>query len=74
MDTQFIIPPDFVPFGVETRTHHQQQFVNVLYSDGHAVSLSNADGRYSVALNDFPSLMNAFSIILGAMEKADTAQ
>jgi prepilin-type N-terminal cleavage/methylation domain-containing protein/prepilin-type processing-associated H-X9-DG protein len=74
MDTQFIVSPDFAQFGVYTRTHHQQQIVNVLYSDGHAVSVSNADGRYNVMLNDYPSLTNAFSVILGVMEKADVAQ
>ena len=74
MDTQFIVCPDFAPFGVVTRTHHGQQAVNVLYSDGRAISVSNADGRYNVALDDFQSLNNAFSVILGVMEQADVAQ
>ena len=74
MDTQFLVSPDFAQFGVVTRTHHRQQIVNVLFSDGRAVSVSNSDGRYSVALDDFQSLNNAFSVILGAMEQADVAQ
>jgi prepilin-type N-terminal cleavage/methylation domain-containing protein len=74
MDTQFIVSPDFAQFDVNTRTHHQQQIVNVLYSDGRAVSISNSDGRYNVTLEDYQSMTNAFSIILGAMEQADVAQ
>ena len=74
MDTQFIVSPDFGQFGIVTRTHHQQYIVNVLYADGNAASVSNADGRYNVALNDYPSLTNAFSVILGVMEQADVAQ
>ena len=74
MDTQFIVSQDFAQFGVTTRTHHGQQIVNVLYSDGHAVSVSNSDGSYNVALNDFQSLNNAFSVILGALEQADAVQ
>jgi prepilin-type N-terminal cleavage/methylation domain-containing protein len=74
MDTQFIVSSDFGQFGVTTRTHHQQQTVNVLYSDGRAVSVSNADGRYNVTLNDYQSMTNAFSVILGVMEQADVVQ
>ena len=74
MDTQFIVSPDFAQFGITTRTHHQQQLVNVLYSDGRAASVSNSDGRFNVKLNDYPSLTNAFSVILGVMEQADVAQ
>ena len=74
MDTQFIVSPDFAQFGVYTRTHHQQQIVNVLYSDGRAISVSNADGRYNVSLDSYDSMTNAFSVILGAFEQADVAQ
>ncbi len=74
MDTQFTVSPDFAQFGIYTRTHHQQQIVNVLYSDGRAVSVSNADGRYNVTLDNYDAMTNAFSVILGAMEQADVAQ
>jgi prepilin-type N-terminal cleavage/methylation domain-containing protein len=74
MDTQFTVSSAFAQFGVNTRTHHQQLFVNVLYSDGHASSVSNADGSYNVTLNDYQSMTNAFSLILGALEQADVAQ
>jgi prepilin-type processing-associated H-X9-DG protein len=74
MDTQFIVSPDFGQFGIATRTHHQQYIVNVLYADGHGASVSNSDGRYNVALDDYQSLTNAFSVILGVMEQADAAK
>ena len=74
MDTQFFVSPDFAQFGITTRTHHQQQLVNVLYSDGRAASLSNTDGRYNVTLDDYQSMTNAFSVILGVMEQADVVQ
>jgi prepilin-type processing-associated H-X9-DG protein len=74
MDTQFMVSPDFAQFGVYPRTHHQQQIVNVLYSDGHGSSVSNADGRYNVSLDDYDSMTNAFSVILGVMEQADVSQ
>ena len=74
MDTQFVVSPALAQFGITTRTHHQQQFVNVLFSDGSAVSVSNDDGLYTVTLDDYQSMNNAFSIILGVMEQADVAQ
>ncbi len=74
MDTQFIVSPDFGQFGIETRTHHQQHIVNVLFADGHANSVSNDDSRFNVELNDYQSLTNAFSVILGVMELADLAK
>ncbi|MGA2034970.1 MAG: type II secretion system protein [Thermoguttaceae bacterium] len=71
MDTQFVVSPDFAQFGITPRTHHQMDLTNVLFSDGHAESLSNADGRFTVNLDDYQSLTNAFDRILGAIEKAD---
>ncbi len=46
-------------------------FVNVLYSDGHAVTLSNADARFTVNLDDYQSLTRAVDRILGVLERAD---
>jgi prepilin-type processing-associated H-X9-DG protein len=74
MDTQFLVSDGFLQFGITPRTNHQQQSVNVLYSDGHAVSLSNADGRFTVSLNNYQAMENAFSVILGVLEQADVAQ
>jgi hypothetical protein len=74
MDTQFVVADSFAPFGIVPRTHHQQQWANALYSDGHAVSLSNSDGRYTVNLDNYQVLTNAFDRILAVLEQADVAQ
>jgi prepilin-type processing-associated H-X9-DG protein len=71
MDTQFLVPDGFSVFGITPRTHHRQLSVNVLYSDGHATTLSNVDGRYTVNLDSYPALTNAFDRILGMLERAD---
>jgi prepilin-type N-terminal cleavage/methylation domain-containing protein len=71
MDSQFLVPTGFAAFGITPRTHHQQLSVHVLYSDGHAASLSNADGRFAVNLDDYQALTNAFDRILGVLERAD---
>jgi prepilin-type N-terminal cleavage/methylation domain-containing protein/prepilin-type processing-associated H-X9-DG protein len=73
MDTQFLVPAGFTAFGITPRTHHRQDWVNVLYADGHAATLSNADGRFTVNLDDYQSLTNAFDRILGVLEQADVA-
>jgi prepilin-type N-terminal cleavage/methylation domain-containing protein/prepilin-type processing-associated H-X9-DG protein len=73
MDTQFLVPDGFAEFGITPRTHHGQDWVNVLYADGHAATLSNADGQFTVNLNDYQSMTNAFSVILGVLEQADVA-
>ena len=74
IDTQFLVSDDFASFGITPSTHHDQISANVLYSDGHAVSLSNADGRFTVNLNSYQTMENAFSVILGALEQADVAK
>jgi prepilin-type processing-associated H-X9-DG protein len=72
IDSQFLVPSGFDSFGVRPRTHHQQECANVLYSDGHAVSRPNADGRFTVNLDNYQALTNAFDRILGVLERADT--
>lgn len=71
MDTQFLVGPAFAEFGVLPRTHHRGKWVNVLYSDGHTSCLSNTDGRFTVKLDSFAAMVNAFDRILGVMERAD---
>jgi prepilin-type N-terminal cleavage/methylation domain-containing protein len=71
MDSQFLVPAGFAGFGITPRTHHQQECVNVLYSDGHADSLANTDGRFTVNLDNYQALTNAFDRILGVLERAD---
>lgn len=71
MDTIFLVPPDLAAFGVVPRTHHLQKAVNVLYSDGHVETRSNADRRYTVDLTDYSRIQSAFHYILKALEQAD---
>jgi prepilin-type N-terminal cleavage/methylation domain-containing protein/prepilin-type processing-associated H-X9-DG protein len=73
MDTEFMVSEDFAEFGVVPRTHHRRAYVNVLYADGHADTLPNADGRFTVSLDDYEALTNAFDRILGVFEQADQA-
>ncbi len=72
IDTQFPALEGFASFGIVTRTHHMMKWANVLYSDGHALARNNADGRFTVSLNDYNALMNAFDRILAVLETADT--
>jgi len=73
MDAQFLVPDGFAEFDITPRTHHGQDWVNVLYADGHAATLSNAGGRFTVNLDDYQAMTNAFSVILGVLEQADVA-
>jgi prepilin-type processing-associated H-X9-DG protein len=73
MDTQFLVPDGFAAFDITPRTHHRQDWVNVLYADGHAVTLSNASGQFTVNLGSYEAMTTAFSVILGVMEQADVA-
>lgn len=73
IDTQFLCPPELVSFNVRPRTHHGQQLVNVLLADGSVHSRPNEDGRFSVDVRDYTVLRDAFSQILGVLERADLA-
>jgi prepilin-type N-terminal cleavage/methylation domain-containing protein/prepilin-type processing-associated H-X9-DG protein len=73
IDTQFLCPPGLARFGVTPSTHHQQKLANILFSDGHAVSRSNANGQFTVDLT-LANLRQAFTLILGVLEQADTEQ
>ena len=71
IDTQFLASVGFAAFGVVPRTHHEQRWSNVLYADGHAVSLSNSDGRFTVNVDDPQVFTHAFDRILAVFEQAD---
>lgn len=71
IDTMFLCTPDLAQFNVLPRTQHQQKFANVLCSDGHAVTCSNADGRFTVDITDLSQIRSAFSKILQVLERAD---
>ncbi len=74
IDTMFLPPPDLANWNVKPRTHHQQRFANILFSDCHAVSSSNEDGRFTVDVSNPAQLRNTFSKILEVLELADTEQ
>jgi prepilin-type N-terminal cleavage/methylation domain-containing protein len=72
IDTQFLCSSGLANFGINTSTHHGRRVVDILFSDNHAVSRSNPDGRFVVDLsNDFQA-SEAFNKILRVLEEADT--
>jgi prepilin-type N-terminal cleavage/methylation domain-containing protein len=71
MDTIFLCPPDLEKFGVKPRTHHRREFADILFVDGHAVSRSNRDGRFTVDSRNYGELRKSFSKILSVLEEAD---
>lgn len=74
IDTQFLCPPDVAAFDVKPRTHHRQQFANVLYSDGHTVSRPNPDARFTVDVRSYSELRATFDKILNVLEQADASE
>lgn len=71
LDTQFLSPPDLAMFNVRMKTHHRQATANILFTDGHAVSRSNRDARFTVDLRNYGDVSEAFDRILGVLERAD---
>jgi prepilin-type N-terminal cleavage/methylation domain-containing protein/prepilin-type processing-associated H-X9-DG protein len=71
IDTQFVCSPDLAIFGITPSTHHQQRAANILFSDGHAVSRPNGDGRFVVDLRNTAEIRTAFDKILKVLEQAD---
>ena len=53
-------------------THHQLRTADILFSDGHVVSRSNPDGRFTVDVRDYSQLHDTFNKILQVLEQADT--
>jgi len=74
VDTQFLCPPDLAVYGVNPTTHHRQQVADILFSDGHVLSRSNGNGRFTVNLSSYSDLTSAFDKILQVLEQADTVQ
>jgi len=70
-DVQFLCSPGMASFGILPSTHHQGRITNVLHADGHALSLQNADQRFTVQLGANVNLYTAFDLILGVFEAAD---
>ena len=74
IDTMFLCHPDLAEFNVKPRTHHRQKFADILFSDGHAASSFNMDGRFTVDVRDYSEVRNAFKKILEVLERADEVQ
>jgi prepilin-type N-terminal cleavage/methylation domain-containing protein len=72
MDTQFLCSSGLANFGVTPSTHHNQRVVDILFSDGHAVSRPNRDSRFVVDLRNSAEVRDAFNKILKVLEQADT--
>jgi prepilin-type N-terminal cleavage/methylation domain-containing protein len=72
IDTMFVCPPDLALFNIKPRTHHRQRFADILFSDCHAVSRPNNNGRFTVDLSDYATVLSAFDKILKVLEQADT--
>jgi prepilin-type N-terminal cleavage/methylation domain-containing protein/prepilin-type processing-associated H-X9-DG protein len=73
IDTQFLCPPGAAVYGIRPSTHHQQRIANILFSDGHGLTQPNTDGRYTLDFGTNVNVYASFSLILGLLEKADTA-
>ncbi|MGE3310978.1 MAG: type II secretion system protein [Limisphaerales bacterium] len=71
VDQIFLCPPELAAFNVRTRTHHRQQWVNILYADGHVATRPNSNGRFAVDVRNYAELRDSFSLILGVLEQAD---
>ena len=71
MDTQFLCGPGLASFSIFPSTHHQQQFSDILFADGHAASRPNTTNQFTVSVN-ISNLTDAFALILAVLEKADT--
>lgn len=70
IDYNFLLVPGSVFYDEFHRTNHGGKSVNVAYVDGHAQTLGNADGRYSVSVIG-TSIYSALGQLTKVMEKAD---
>lgn len=71
IDTQFLVSPEFDVFGIKPRTHHAAKIANLLRADGHAEGLANRNARFTVNLDTYQELQEAFAEILCVLEQAD---
>jgi len=74
IDSNFLTPEDLAVFNVKPRTHHKQRVANILFADGHVLSDSNRDKRYTVDVRDYSQVRQAFDKILQVLEAADQRQ
>jgi prepilin-type N-terminal cleavage/methylation domain-containing protein len=71
LDTQFLCSFSVATYNVKPRTHHRQQSVTILFTDGGVQSLKNTDGSYTVDVRNNADLYDAFNRILRVFELAD---
>jgi prepilin-type processing-associated H-X9-DG protein len=69
MDVNFLADPAAGIFGINTRTCHHRENVNILFSDGHVAKVDNRNNDYTVDATQ--NLEGSMSLILGVFEKAD---
>ena len=67
---RFLTVPGLVFFGAPSRTCHNQESVNILFSDGHVSKQDNHHGDFTV--NTGANVQNSFALILSVFEYADT--
>jgi prepilin-type N-terminal cleavage/methylation domain-containing protein len=70
LDVDYLCGSSMAMFGINTRTSHQMQTVNTLFSDGHAEGLDNRSGAYTVDARS--NVEDSFAKILTVFETADT--
>ena len=73
-DVQFLCGPGMAAFGILPSTQHARRDSNILHADGHVVSRSNVDDRFTVDLSGSANLYGAFARILQVLEAADAVQ
>jgi prepilin-type N-terminal cleavage/methylation domain-containing protein/prepilin-type processing-associated H-X9-DG protein len=69
LDQNYLVDPFLAGYGVNIRTNHRTQTVNILFADGHAVGVDNGQSEYTVDARDDPH--QSLARILAVFEKAD---
>jgi len=70
MDSDMVVHPVYIIFGIYTRTHHQRQTGNILFTDGHAKTVPITGGQAFVHVASSPQY--ALGRILEVLEWADS--
>lgn len=68
-DVNYLCNASLSIFGVNSRTSHRRQSVNVLYADGSALTLDNSKDRFTVDAR--ANVTESFAMILAVFERAD---
>jgi len=69
MDVQFLAHPSLSTFNIVSRTAHQKQDSNILFTDGRVITADNEQDSFTVDIGWFP--YDALDKILKAFERAD---